>query len=198
MVLNLNAADMNFNWGEKGLDASMALDVKEGGKLSGKISSPEPARFDIPREGRADATWTDFNIAVLGPFLPKSFSLGGASSGRLAGSWSPGPVFNAAGEVQISRGNAGWQGGPKPVSIKLDTARADFAWQGEKLQGNLSLTSPDHGWLKGAFLLPIPAGGSPSFRPSGPLSLSLQAQLQDRGLLATHLPRTKSRTAGLK
>ncbi len=185
VVLNLNAADMRFNWGEKGLDASVALDLKEGGKLSGNIFSPDPARFAVPRQGRADTTWTDLNIAVLGPFLPKGFSLGGASSGRLAGSWSPGPVFDAAGEVQISRGNAGWQGGPKPVSVKLDTARADFAWQGQTLKGTLDLSSPDHGWLKGTFLLPIPATSPPFFRPLDPLSLSLQAQLQDRGLLAT-------------
>ncbi len=186
--VNLTAADLKFAWGEKGLDASLAFELRNKGKVAGRVTSPEPARFHVPREGKADAAWTGVDISLFQPFFPKSFSLEGASSGRLGGSWFPGLLFDAAGEVQVSGGRAGWLGGAKPIWTNLETARADFAWRGESMSGKLSLASPDHGWLNGTFLVPLSASRSPSILRQGAVGLSLQGQLREGGLLAALYP----------
>ena len=186
--VEISSGKVDLNWDGKGLLATAVLKLNQGGTLEGRVFSAEAFQRILPREGKFEAHWKAIDLGLLQSLLPNNVLLKGKNSGNLSGGWFGGSRLEAAGKAEVSQGQFVWKGGPKPISINLNTAEADFAWRGEEIQGNLAITSADHGTLKGRFLLPLSARFSPSFNPEGPLNLSLQGQLQEREILPTLYP----------
>ena len=185
-----------MDWNRKGLLAAASLKLNQGANLDGKVSSPDAFQFGIPREGKVEAQWKDVDLGLFHSLLPGELILKGKNSGTLTGGWLPGSRFEATGNTRVSRSEFHWKGSPKPISIAMNSAEAEFAWRGEALQGNLNLTSADHGTLKGIFLLPLSARFSPSFIPGGTLKISAQGQLQENGILSRLYPEWIQKSRG--
>jgi translocation and assembly module TamB len=186
--LEISSGKVDLNWDGKGLLATAVLKLNQGATLEGKISSAEAFKGILPREGKFEAHWQAFDLGLLQSLLPNSVLLQGKNSGNLSGGWFGNSHLEASGKAEVSQGQFVWKAGPKPISIKLNTAQGDFAWRGEEIQGNLAITSTGHGNLTGRFLLPLSASFSPSFNPEGPLNLSFQGQIQEEGILANLYP----------
>jgi autotransporter translocation and assembly factor TamB len=186
--LEVPSGQVHMDWNGKGLQATISLKLNQGAALDGRISSPDAFQFDLPREGKLEVRWNAIDLGLFHSLLPGQLILKGKNSGTLTGGWLPGSRFEAAGNTRVSQSEFHWKGSPKPISILLNAAEADFAWRGEVMQGNLNLTSADHGTLKGLFLLPLSARFSPSFIPEGPLKISVQGQLQENGILSRLYP----------
>ena len=186
--VEISSGKVDLTWDRKGLLATAALKLNQGGSLEGRVSSAEALQRILPREGKFEAHWKAIDLGLLQSLLPNHVLLQGKNSGKLSGRWFGGSRLEAAGKTEVAQGRFFWRGGPKPISINLDTAEADFAWREEGIQGTLAITSTDHGNLKGKFLLPLPARFSPSFNPDGALTLSLRGQLQEGNILPVLYP----------
>jgi translocation and assembly module TamB len=190
------SGQVQVDWNEKGLLATTSLKVNQGATLDGKVSSPEAFQFDLPREGKLEARWKEVDLGLFHSLLPGELIIKGKNSGTFTGVWFPGSRFEADGKTRVSQAEFHWKGSPKPISILLNAAEAEFAWRGEAIQGNLNLVSADHGTLKGLFLIPVSAGFSPFFVPEGPLKISVQGELQENGLLSRLYPEWIQRSRG--
>ena len=186
--VEVSSGTVDLNWDGKGLLATAALKLNQRGALEGRISSTEAFQFTLPGEGKVETHWKAIDLGLLQSFLPDPVVLKGKISGKFSGGWFAKSHLEAAGKTEISQGQFIWKGGPKPISISLNKAEADFAWRGEEIQGNLAIASADYGNLEGRFLLPLSAGFSPSLNPEGPLALSLRGQFQERKILPSLYP----------
>jgi len=190
------SGQVSVDWNGKGLLAATSLKLNQGATLEGKVSSPDPFQFDLPRQGKLEARWNALDLGLFHSLLPGDLICKGKNSGTLTGGWFPGSRFEAAGKTRVSQAEFHWKGNAKPISIPLKSAEADFDWRGEAIRGNLNLTSAEHGALKGEVLLPLPASFSPSFIPQGHLKISVQGQLQENGLLSRLYPEWIQKSRG--
>jgi autotransporter translocation and assembly factor TamB len=190
------SGQVRVEWTGKGLLAATSLKLNQGATLEGNVSSPAAFQWGIPRQGKAEARWKEIDLGLFHALLPGELILKGKNSGTLTWGWFPGSRFEAAGKTRVSRAEFHWRGREGAISIPLSAAEADFAWGGDTLQGNLNLSSVEHGTLKGGFLLPLSARFSPSFVPEGPLKISVQGQLQEKGILSRLYPERIKKSRG--
>ncbi|KPK91343.1 MAG: hypothetical protein AMJ94_07370, partial [Deltaproteobacteria bacterium SM23_61] len=190
------SGQVQVDWNGKGLRAATSLKLNQGATLDGKISSPDPFQFDLPRQGKLEARWNSLDLGLFHSLLPGELILIGKNSGTLTWGWLPGSRFEAAGKTRVSQAEVHWKGRAKPISIPLKSAEVDFDWRGEEFRGNLNLNSAEHGALKGGFLLPLSARISPSFAPEGPFEISIQGRLQENGLLSRLYPEWIQKSRG--
>jgi len=176
------------DWNEKGLSASVTLNLKEGGSWEARVSSEEGIKAKFPESGRIETNWEGIDHALLSPVFPSRLSLKGRSSGRAAGQWFPGFEFEAAGDVSVSRSEVKWQTAKNPISLALQKGGLKFSWREDRLQGDVALTLEDHGALRGTFELPLAAKIRPSFHSEEKLKIVLNGQLQEKGFLAALFP----------
>jgi translocation and assembly module TamB len=101
-----------------------------------------------------------------------------------------------AGGLKAAQGKLSWQGGKGLISARINRADLDFLWGGERVQGNVLLSLADYGSLKGNFRLPLPARPPFRFDPAGPVQVSLQGKVQEKGLLSALFPGMIEETRG--
>ncbi len=138
-------------WGSRGFLAVLAAVVNRNGRIEGTLTSSEPPRSALPREGKIDLSWADFDLAFLQPFLPESLFLEGQAEGRMKGSLLPANRLDLAGGWKVSRGNLSWKGDKGIINAGISQGDLDFVWRGEGIQGEVSVALSDFGSLKGDF-----------------------------------------------
>ena len=62
--------------------------LNKNGKMEGKVTSSEPARLALPRQGKIDLLWREIDLLALQPLLPEGFFLEGQVNGQLKGNGS--------------------------------------------------------------------------------------------------------------
>jgi len=196
LSVEVPSGQVQVDWTPKGLLGSTSLKLNQGATLDGKVFSPDPFQFDLPRQGKLEASWREMDLGLFQSLLPGEVILKGKNSGTLTGGWFFGSRFEASGKTRVSQAEFHWKGRERPISIPLNTAEADFAWRGEAIQGNLNLASLDHGTLKATFLLPLSARFSPAFVPEGPLEISVRGDLQENGIFSRLYPERIQKSRG--
>ncbi len=190
------AGSANFDWGPQGLSARLKIDLRKNGRIEGTLSSPEPARFVLPKDGKGDFSWTGLDLEALQPFMPANIFPEGQAAGQLQVQLLPGLRFDATGGFKVAQGKLNWRGETGLLTAGLNHSAVDFTWRGERLQGNVDLALADYGSLKGDFLLPLPAHAPFQFVSAGPVRVSLQGRVQERGLLSAFFPGMVEETRG--
>ena len=109
-------------------------------------------------------------------------------SGRAGGKILPGRLLNFSGNIDVTQGSITDDSAKGLVSAKMKTARILWTWQGETLQGELSLLLAEKGSLRGRFSLPIPARIPIALNASGPLKADLSGKMKESGLLTSFFP----------
>jgi translocation and assembly module TamB len=201
MKFELSQGSVNLRWDEKGLFASWELESAEGGKAHGQLSSPHPARFAIPPQGKLDVTWEGIDLGLLRPWLPPALAIEGHLAGQLDGRWMTGLRLNVKGGMKISQGSFSWKGKNGVISTRLKMADLNLSWIEEQLAGEISLALEKYGHVKGNFKLPLPARLPTVFQAKDPVFLFLEAQVQEKGLIQTLFPewiQESQGTLGLK
>jgi translocation and assembly module TamB len=188
LEFELSRGSVNLRWDEKGLFASWELELAEGGKAHGQLSSPHPARFAIPPQGKLDVTWEDIDLNLLRPWLPHALAIEGHLAGQLDGQWMTGLRLNVKGGMKISQGTFIWTGKNGGIRARLKTADLNLSWIEEQLAGEISLVLEKYGHAKGNFKLPLPARLPTFFQAKGPVFLFLEAQAQEKGLVQALFP----------
>ncbi|HSB03718.1 MAG TPA: translocation/assembly module TamB domain-containing protein [Thermodesulfobacteriota bacterium] len=187
---------VNLDWTEKGLDLSYGAELVDGGTFHGQLLSPESGRFALPEQLKIKAFWKAVDLDLLKDWLPQDLTLKGQASGRLSGQWSKGRAWITAGEIKVSQGMVRWKTREGPIQSALRNADLNWSWHDDDLQGNLTFTLANYGEIKGRFQLPLTGQWPLAFQKTGPVSLSLKAQVEERGLLSILLPKWVKESRG--
>ncbi len=187
-TLKFSQAQAELSWNEAGLQGLWNMDFYENSKFSGTLSSFQPARLAFPEQGSMKVVLENINLMLLQPWLPPTLRLEGLLSGHATGNWSTGAPFDTQGELNISRGIVRWQREEGPISDHIETAQLRWLWRGEQLSGDLSLAFTELGSVKGSFYLPLVARWPLLIHPTGPIQVSLQGNVEQKGLMPTLFP----------
>jgi translocation and assembly module TamB len=149
-TLTIDRASAQVRWDEKGLQSSWNVDLGQKAFLRGDISSPLPARPQLPLEGSASLNWKDVDLSLLGPWVPET-EIAGESSGDCRVHWGPGENLEMKAEARLSgkldrqgleldirQASATVDGNEKGVSASLEVVLAP----GGKLKGEFSSSEP--------------------------------------------------------
>ena len=186
--LDIRRAQTSFAWGVEGLKADWNLDLGSQGLLAGEATSSEPAQPQLPESGQLRASWEKVDLAVLRPWLPEDLLLRGSLSGETHGEWSAGRRWQLAGAAHIVDGDVQWQDAKGVVTAGVKQGRLSWDWRDEALVGDVQLELETFGHATGTFRLPLAARWPVAIEPAGPVRGSLQAELQEDGLLNTFFP----------
>ena len=173
---------------ERGLHADVALSSAGGGSLKGRFSSATPAGLTIPAEGEVNVEWDGIDLALLGPWLPRTLTLEGRLSGRATGNLLAERRFALKGDAALAEGKAGWRRPAGEMSAALRSASLSWEWRGEGLRGTAGLVLAEHGQIRGSFHLPLAARLPVSLDRRGALRASFTGQMREQGLLASLFP----------
>ncbi|MBE0427021.1 MAG: translocation/assembly module TamB domain-containing protein [Nitrospirae bacterium] len=181
-------AALSIDWNSKGLSALLDIQMKEQGKIKGKISAPGPVRFGLPEKGDIDIRLTQFDAAIFRLWLPEEIDLHGIISARIQGKLLPENCLDIAGNARISGGSISHITEKGELSAELRTGESSFIWQEDKFRGDIQLVLIDYGNIRGDFLLPIPARLPVSVKEDGMINISLKGKMKEKGLLTSIFP----------
>jgi translocation and assembly module TamB len=188
MKLDRAKGMVKFDWDEKSLQASTEIELSDGGKFHAKLSSPQPARMELPKKVQLDGRWESIDLFLFKPWLPKTVDLDGKISGRLSGLWRHGSRFNHTGFLKVFQGHLRWRDKQEEISANLQTVDLNWTWEGVTFKGYFSLAIEDYAKLKGAFHIPVAPQQPLAIQPEDPLRISLQGWIRERGLLPVFFP----------
>jgi translocation and assembly module TamB len=176
-----------IDWDAGGLAARIEAELEDGGRLSADLNSEE-APLTMPQRGSLAARWEGIDLSLLRPWIPPAVRLHGALSGQTQGQWLPGQKFALTGSTGIRDGEVSWRQEEGEVSFALRSAEASWQWEGASLRGDLDLVLTEVGRIEGTYSLPLPARIPVSPLPRGPLSVRLNAEMKEQGLLSAIFP----------
>jgi translocation and assembly module TamB len=188
--------EVKVDWGARGLQATLAVELEEGGRLRAEARSAEPAHLAIPGRGEVSARWEDIPLERARPWLAPTLRLEGKLAGEAQGEWLPAGRFALAGHVVVSAGRLTWLREDGEMTVALRAAEADWEWRGESLQGRVDLTLAEAGQAGGTFRLPLPARWPINPVPEGPVAVRLEGRLREQGMLAAVFPGLLRETQG--
>lgn len=197
LQLVVRQAETEFTWNAAGLQASLAVELEDGGRLGGTLQSAQPGRMTLPASGDIKIDWADLNLARLRPWLPEEIELDGRLGGEAVGSLLPGGNLALVGKASVDQGSLRWRTEEGEMTADLRSARLDWDWRGETLSGTMELALAEYGEATGDFRLPLPARLPAAINPAGPLHLTLSAKAREQGLLSAVFPGLVQKSRGV-
>jgi len=186
--IRMTRADAKFNWTEKGLSASWDIKTGESGRVEGQFLSNQPAFIGIPETGRFDAAWNALDADMIKSWIHPALDLKGYVSGKLKGRLLPGRQLEVSGQTNLSQGSLTWKSEEGLITAKVEKADMDMVWNETSLKGSLSLLLLNRGLLKSEFQFPIPARFPVRIEHQGPIKLTANGEVQEKGLLTALFP----------
>lgn len=186
--LRVDSARLKGEWGQKGLQVDLSVDLDGGGSVRGKMSSPEPSGMTFPRKGLLEAEGKAVDLGLFHPLVPEGLKVEGLASMEARGQWLPGWRLDTSGSVKVYSAALGWQGKDGSVNAGVEEASLSFVWRGETLEGQAALALAQYGRLRGQFRLPLPARLPPTVDSGAPLRVSLKGRFQEKGLITAVFP----------
>ncbi len=186
--ITVHRVAVSLDGDEQGMRAGMELSLADGGTLKASLSSRRPAGLPLTGEGDVTMEWADIDLALLGPWLPRTLSLEGRLGGRATGRLLPGRRIELDGSSTLSPTTVRVRDAGGEVNGTLRGATLSWSWRGDTLVGALSLTMTGDGRVRGSFRLPLPARFPVAIDPGGEVRAALNGTFQEQGLLSALFP----------
>ncbi len=190
-------AQASAAWDERGVAARWEIATDGGGKASGMLTAAGHPELSLPTKATVSASWEGIDVALLRPWLPQAFSLKGRFEGQVDGTLLPDRIVAMTGHARVVDGRIEWASQNGSVSAAIENGSAGFTWSGRALAGQLHLALANYGSMTGSFSLPLPAQLPPAFLPRGPLTLALDGEIREQGLISAALPGLMQETKGI-
>jgi len=188
LKLEIDQAQLNIDWNERGLLSSFDAYARGGGRLHGTLSSREPCRAALPGQATFQSAWEGIDLAVLKPFLPSQVALSGLVSGKASGELFPEKRIDVEGEAAVSQGKLDWRTSEGLMTTAIQTANITWAWRDAALRGKADLVLTDYGHVNASFRLPVMARFPTEVDKSAPLQASASGELREKGVLGALFP----------
>lgn len=185
--IRIEKTDLQINGSTEGLNASLDIELSDGGTLSGYFNSPSPARFTVPDKGKFEGRWQKITLSFMRPLFPEGINIEGVLDGHLEGKILSQSAFNITGKTVLSNGALTYaQEGL--VAVELRTAEASWIWQDKTLSVELSLALAGQGNIRGSATLPLPASFPVALNKEGKIKGFIQGNVTEKGLLSAVFP----------
>lgn len=183
-------------WNDDGLQATLGVELAQGGRLGGRLRSTQAGRLALPERAHFEADWAELDLTHLRPWLPEGIELSGHLAGETSGDWLPDGRMTLAGQASVDQGNLRWRTEDGEFTADLRSARLDWAWREDSLSGTLELALAEGGEAKGTFRLPLPARLPAVMNPTGSLQMAVAAKVREQGLLSAAFPGLVQKSRG--
>lgn len=188
LPINIKEGSLSLDGNERGLNARVDLKLDSGGTLKGRFSSPRGMALALPTQGEALLAWSNLDLLLIRPWLPRAIRLEGRIAGRVTADLLPGQKFAMQGKAELSEGKVHWVRPEGEIRLNARSASVSWDWQREALRGALAIALAERGGLQGSFQLPIPASLPVAVDPQGPLIASLTGKVLEKGILSSLFP----------
>ena len=94
------------------------------------FDSTSPTALSLPKQGELTLRWSDLDLALLRPALPRELLLEGRVSGVVTGTLLPGGRLDLKGHTALGKGQLDWRQGSDRFDLLLETAELGFSWRG--------------------------------------------------------------------
>ncbi len=186
--INVKETSLKLDMSGKKIIIQLNLELTNGGSLNGRFVFPTPLQFAVPEQGTVDAQLDGINLSMLQSWLPEGLEVRGILAGQMKGNLMTGGNVDVSGSVSISQGSVVHGKEDRKLSADIRNAGVTWTWSGNVLQGNVSLTLSQYGNVTGHFELPVPARMPPEFKKKETLHFSIDADVQEKGLLTSLFP----------
>lgn len=130
--VNIELATATLEGGGRGLNAALGLKLEGGaGEAQLLFKSSAAAALKIPETGDLTLRWSDFDLALLRPFLSPDITVDGRLAGLVTGKLRPGARLDLKGNSAVAKGHVNWHGKGDEFDAALDKAEVDFRWSGK-------------------------------------------------------------------
>ena len=186
--MQVNKASLNLDKNEKKLTSILDLELTGGGVVNGQFHVAMPPRLAFPEEGDIDMRWENIPLSTFQAWLPNGLEVKSILSGQVKGKLIPGGKIELTGESFSNAGTITQRTEKGRLSADLRKAEVSWIWNGETLKGDFILGLTQYGKAAGHFALPIPARIPPDFNRTAPINISIDADIQEKGLLTSLFP----------
>lgn len=129
--VNLEKVSATIEGDGRVLNASLDLALENGaGEAHLFFKSPHPAALKLPGQGDLMLRCSDFDLALLRPFLASNIAVDGRLTGVVYGKLRPGVRLDLDGNAALDKGHVVWHGEGQEFDASLDTAEVGFSWGG--------------------------------------------------------------------
>ncbi|ABA87448.1 protein of unknown function, DUF490-containing [Syntrophotalea carbinolica DSM 2380] len=186
--LHLAGAEASLSWTPARLQAELHADLKQGGRLQGRIQGGRSTSMTLPEQ--ADWQWLcrDLDLQLLAPWLPSGIAIQGILSGQSTGKLLPGRQLIADGRITVTGGQIATDKEQGQITVPVQNAELNWNWRGEELSGQTEVQLGDYGHLNGSFRLPIPARMPVKPAQQGALDIIIDGRSTELGLFAALMP----------
>ncbi|MCK5915601.1 MAG: hypothetical protein KAG92_05650, partial [Deltaproteobacteria bacterium] len=186
ILLEVAAAKLLFDW-EDDLNGSVQLDLANGGRVRGTVTSAQAANLALPKSGKLQMNGSDLSLKMAQSWLPPALDINGLFGWNSMGSWQLGKPLSIQGDVKIEKSTLSWQQGADTFADDVGAAELNWQWH-KTLSGTAELQLRDHGKIEVKFNLPLAAKFPVDLDEDAPMGADLSADLHEFGLLALFFP----------
>lgn len=194
--VEVRSGSVRVETAEGELRASANLVTARDGRLQAHFRAPSPAGLSLPQRGTFQAGLEEGDFRALRPFLPAGLSLEGGVSAQVSGEWLPSRALVMRGSATAGKGAVSHVGNRGTLRADMKAASLTWEWRDRTLGGSLDLDLAETGRVSGRFSLPIPARLPAAIIPDGPLSLTVEGSVREKGILASLFPGLLQETRG--
>ena len=187
-TIAIKKSAINLEGGQKGLNATIDLQLAEGALIKAMLSTATPAQLVMPEQGKLELDLQGVDLALVKPWLPKEMQVAGSLSAQANGRFLPGQSLEMKGQAALSQAMLRMQRPEGEMKVDLRIAQISFGWQGERLAGSANLTLAEYGQAQASFAVPLPARFPIAVNPKGPIQAAITGQLREKGILSAFLP----------
>jgi translocation and assembly module TamB len=188
---------LNLELTGKKLVSDLVLVLQDGGNLKGRGSFSTRGQFRFPYKGTLEAEWGNINLSSLEPWLPEGLRIQGLLSGYVNGRLLPDKHVSISGKSMLSGGKVRHRTNQGEISAGLRSAALSWQWENQELRGEASLTLAEHGDIRGLFSLPLSSRIPFSINHEGPLDVSVDAEVAEKGILSSLFPAMIRESSGM-
>jgi len=194
--LELARAAADMSWTSAGLLAEMSADLKEGGRLEGRIQGGRSTTMTLPEKANWQLACRKLDLHPLTPWLPAGIAIKGILSGRSKGKLFANRQLTADGRLTVSGGEIVTDKEQGQITVPVQNAELVWNWRGEEFSGQTDLKLGEYGLLNGSFRLPLPARIPVEPMEDGTLNIDIEGRSSELGLLTALLPGAVQETRG--
>lgn len=189
-------ASGRLSWSGQGLSATLDCRLNEEGLVQARAVSTEAPRMGLPETANLSARWKSLSLGLMNPLLPARMQLSGQTAGSTEGKLLPGRKISAVIDTKVGQGDLSWRTERGLARAAFKRVSLQATWSGEEMRGMVDLELVNQGQVQGSFLLPIPARIPIQAVRNAPLTVRLDGQVREEGMLSAVFPGLVQETKG--
>ncbi|MEA3241784.1 MAG: translocation/assembly module TamB domain-containing protein, partial [Pseudomonadota bacterium] len=194
-LLQISQGNFLLDWIDNNLTGTVHLQLENGGRMNGKVTSTKAPAFKLPSQLQLQLTSSEFPLLMVQPWVPTGFNLTGMLDWELVGQWRSTGLIDMTGWARTANVGLSWEGENGNLSADIVASELKLEWH-EQLVAELLIQLRERGVVTADLQIPVAAEIPFKIDSKTPVAADLQANLHERGLLSLLFPGQVQETQG--